>query len=82
MPSRVGEPVLVRVGERWVPGYIEFVIERSYPRGGISVATEPGGARIVLWPEEIRANLKTDPDGVRPLRDARGIRWKAEEAEG
>lgn len=72
--SRRGEPVLVRdeFKDKWYEGYIEFGDEKT---GCISVATEPAGARIVIYAGEHTNRLKKDPGGKRPLRDSRGIVW-------
>ena len=65
--TRRGEPVLVDD----LRGYIEFGDEDV---GLVSVACEPGGARIILRSGEF-VHLRTDPGGERPLRDERGIVW-------
>lgn len=72
--ERRGEPVLVlddRSGT-WLAGYIEFGDETT---SCISVATEPAGARFIVSKGAAKGRLKQDPDGVRPLRDKRGIPW-------
>jgi hypothetical protein len=76
--TRSGEPVLVMVAvspteTRWLPGYIEFGDETTTC---ISIATEPAGARIIVDKSEVARRIKTDPDGKRPLRDERGIKWE------
>ena len=71
--TRRGEPVVVVLDDgRELPGYIEFGDETTRC---ISVATEPAGARVVLYSHELARRLRSDPGGERPLRDARGIRW-------
>jgi hypothetical protein len=72
--TRRGEPVIVILedgSER--AGYIEFGDETTRC---VSIATEPGGARVILYRHELQRRLRTDPNGTRPLRDARGIEWK------
>ena len=71
--TRRGEPVLVLRTEdgKWVPGYIEFGDESV----GVSIATEPAGARYVVPASDVRRRVQTAPEGKRPLRDERGISW-------
>jgi len=61
--KRRGEPVLVEVCGRSVPGTIEWGDEYR----GYSVATEPGGARFVVAAGLVRP----DPGGLRPLWEKR-----------
>lgn len=71
--TRRGEPVIVRLADgRELPGYIEFGDETTRC---ISVACEPGGARVIVYQSDVARCLRTDPGGARPLRDARGIVW-------
>lgn len=70
---RRGEPVIVVTGDgRELPGYIEFGDETTTC---ISIATEPAGARVIVYRGEVDRRIRLDPHGQRPLRDSRGIPW-------
>jgi hypothetical protein len=71
--TRRGEPVIVTQDGREFLGYIEFGDETTRC---ISVATEPGGARLIVDRCDVAKQIRTDPTGARPLRDARGIKWE------